>query len=119
MTPIDWSRPIETVDGKPCRVVCTDYKAKNPVIVLATHAPNFRGDTESAYDVTEDGFKSNGQPFVRNVPEKFERTVWVNVHRDSAYGYPSRISADGSGTSLGRIACIKTTITGHVGQFDE
>jgi len=33
---IDWSKPIETTDGGPARVICTDRQSYNPVVVLLT-----------------------------------------------------------------------------------
>lgn len=117
MTPIDWTKPVEGIECEPCRVICTDRAGTYPIVVLAKYPSGH----EACWQLTTGGCSGIGSgypPLVRNVPEKFERTVWVNVYSGSSHGYGTRKLAD-MNASENRIACIKTTITGHVGQFDE
>lgn len=120
MTPIDWSKPIETVDGRKCLVLCTDARGSDPVWIRVESSIGEHYFFTARLNGCRYG---DAQPFFRNVPEKFERTVWVNVYANTTSGADSRREADYACSSAlmdkHRIACIKTTITGHVGQFDD
>lgn len=113
---VDWTKPVETEDGRKCRVVCTDRKDSVLRVIVLVDCDG----CESVSYAMEDGrtCDGSGRGF-RNVPEKFERTVWVNVYPDDE-GIPrdTKERADQVATK-NRIARIKTTITGTVGQFDE
>lgn len=114
---IDWSKPIECVDGRKARVLCTDAKGDLPVKILVDN-----GAKENCFSLTLDGmhgeFCHPSKVFVRNVPEKFSREVWVNVYRNCVFGFTSKYDAV-SHAEKWLLACIRVPITGHVGQFDE
>lgn len=115
---IDWSKPIQTDEDDPrsARVLCTDYVSPHGLPVVA--AVMSANGTENLWSCSLDGSVVGDAWRFRNVPEKLSREVWVNLYQDCAYGYSSRKVADVN-RSDNRLACIKTTITGHVGQFDE
>ena len=111
---IDWTKPIETRDGQPARVLCTDLKSAGyPVIVAYEIQPG--GESIESTDL--EGFKLTGQakPFIRNVPEKGVR--YVNIYRqcDFSANHRSRLEAD-SVASPDRIACVRVEYT--EGQMD-
>lgn len=115
---IDWTKPVETVDDKPCRLLATDLKGEYPIVVSVLNSE----DKEYPVTLTRDGLRylEDKEPFVRNVPEKFERVYWLNVycHQECQQVYHTREQAD-TGARPSRIARIRVPITGHVGQFDE
>ena len=115
---VDWTKPIQTRDGRPARVLCLDLRKGAgdfaAVAVTDTDHTEFiwtrpltgkAGDGESGIDII-------------NVPEK--RTVYINFYEG---GCPevcrSRAAADVEASKysrLNRIACIKVEYT--EGQFD-
>ena len=115
---IDWTKPIQTTDGKPARVLCTDLKHDHPYVVATEH-----NGKEILWTVTDTGrvrgsTPGDGKSGIINVPEK--RTVYINFYES---GYPevwcSRAAADVQASKysrFNRIACVKVEYT--VGQFD-
>lgn len=103
---IDWTKPVQTINGKKVRVLCIDGPDKLfPVIGIVDNEPlrtyvfNLAG--ESAYP---------GLNLI-NIPVK--HTVWLNVYKDGFDGnyallHQSKVKADrASGGSLSRLACVK------------
>ncbi len=80
-SPIDWSKPVQTRDGRKVRVLATDAASLNnkyPVVVLVTS----EGGYENVMQLTIDGrywydVKEPSPLDLVNVPEK--RRVWVAV----------------------------------------
>ena len=107
MKPIDWTKPLRTVDGHfPVRVVCTDRKHTTyPIVILIPKC----GNEEWILAVSpEDGnFSSEHRPIVENVPER--KRGWINIYENGdIFLHPSRILADDSmRTDRKRIACIE------------
>lgn len=77
---IDWSRPIQTRDGRKARVLATDFKGRRNPIVIAVE----NGGYESILHCAKDG--GNACDII-NAPTK--RKGWVNVLKEtSSYGNP-------------------------------
>ena len=83
---VDWSKPIQTMDDRLARVVCTDKKGgEYPVVVLVTE----RDGEETLFTYTSDGkfFSHSFKPIlfdtddIINVPAKpMSYLQWVNSH---------------------------------------
>jgi hypothetical protein len=79
----DPDKPVQTRDGHPARIVCTNVKGARPIIALVTLSDG----SESAYTCYKDGQSQRFEmhPFdLVNVPEK--RTVivkrWLILYND-------------------------------------
>lgn len=83
---IDWTKPIETTDGRACRVLATDMKDYSWPVVIAV----MNDGVEGVVQCRMDGSSSNCKPFVRNVRTK--REGWVNVYF-AKRGLPQQINA--------------------------
>ncbi len=110
----DPAKPVQTRDGRPARIVCTDTKSGNPILALVT--------LKDGQEVPMQ-FSTNGQTYKReegafdliNIPET--RTLYVHAYHDNAVGvFQTREHADYRAVP-GRIARVKVTYT--EGQFDE
>jgi hypothetical protein len=85
--PLDFSKPVQTRDGRAVRILCTNAKNRsNPVIGLID-----AGDRESLVEWRSDGRyfgNTESECDLVNVPTK--RTVWVTVDTrpgDGQIGY--------------------------------
>ncbi len=108
----DPKKPVQTRDGKPVRIVCTDASGPYPIVAIIEEQ---RGD---AYRYTAEGDLHLGHETgldLLNVPEKFSRKVWVNVYPNRrTAGHATRERADRKACP-DRIACIEITIEGQEG----
>jgi hypothetical protein len=73
---IDWTKPIETMEGWKAKVVSTDYKTYHSILYVV------QIDRPSAFSVLV-WYKENGQPYgtetlLRNV--KVKKEGWVNIY---------------------------------------
>lgn len=111
---IDWTKPIETTDGFPARVIATDIKGDRSILVAA-----LRPDvTENVYWLYSDGKRDpHRQPFVRNVPPA-PVARYFNFYSDGLIGndHENRKEADDN-AGPDRIACVRVEFT--EGQFDD
>lgn len=76
---LDTTRPVQTRDGRPARILCTDFMsiANAPLVVAIAEAGG-----EHLALATENGRRSQHEECpadILNVPEKV--TLWVNIHR--------------------------------------
>ena len=101
---IDWTKPLQTRDGRKARVVATDIATKDEY----THAAlvmDEDGD-ESLETYTKEGlwWVSGGlqDKDLVNAPEK--RSVWINAYDNGKLGYEfsSREEADATNKDIGR-----------------
>ena len=94
--PVDWSLPIQTVDGQPAKLVYTRSGYGDNYLVVIGHSPN-----EQAQWTNEEG-GSFGKYFIRNVPEPPVRLegwigLWAHLDVDGdrrtsmAYAYRDEI----------------------------
>ena len=118
-TMIDFNKPVQTLDGRKARVLCTDLtNPEYPIAVEIIH--NNLPASLIAYpeDGKFDGNRTSPADLI-NVPET--RVVWVNMYPSAvgtaiAFGYETNDIADEFAGGA-REACIRVEYT--VGQFDE
>jgi len=105
-TPIDWTKPIETIDGYPARVISEDYRAlksdKFLRVVQVEYEPS-----SSVYSVHNNGCDVTGDKVIRN--RKIKREGWINIFPDQWVGcsYESEEDARRHPNAKGAIATIK------------
>ncbi|MCP5364808.1 MAG: hypothetical protein H6905_06245 [Hyphomicrobiales bacterium] len=81
---IDFSKPLQTADGRPARLLCNDLKDERYSLVVAVEESEKLGET--AFTYTSDGRRRLGYPedenwALQNVPETM--TVYLNIYRYS------------------------------------
>lgn len=112
--PFDPTKPVQTRDGRPARIIATDAEGTYPIVALIVG----RTGTESPHTYMLNGAwhkrSHSGAQDLINIPEK--REVWVNVYPDFYSVHPTRQVADDSALK-DRISRTKHTIM--EGQFDE
>ncbi len=90
--PLDFNHPVQTRDGRPARIICTDCKSAYPVIALVDLS---RDGTEAILTYTPDGLLVEGREGnpadLVNTPERL--TGWVNIY-DGGLIYSSQAEAD-------------------------
>jgi len=71
--PVDWSKPIQTVDGQPAKLVHTinNDRVIDPHLVVIDEGQITRW-------IRRNGSFS-GHPFIRNVPERVKLEGWIAV----------------------------------------
>lgn len=111
---IDWTKPVQTRDGRKVRVLCTDGPEKHPVIGIVEGCgyPN-----SWAIDGTYCWDNPDHSLTVVQVPEpEREIVMWVNVWQD---GNPGTVTCASKADALryystseypARIACVPVTI---------
>lgn len=79
---LDITKPVQTRDGKPARIVCTDMKGTFPVVALVTQKSG--NEVVNSYDSNGvyHTFSGKSDNDLVNIPERVER--WLNV-------YPPRV----------------------------
>lgn len=111
---IDWTKPIETVDGQSARVLATDLDSSFPIVIAVTTASR---DNETVLLLHSDGSYAKGKPpTVRNVPTA-PIVRYINVYADNLTGgtYDSRADADDN-AGPNRTACVRFEF--REGQYD-
>ena len=79
--PFDPTKPVQTRDGRPARIVATDYKAHSPAFcIIAIVPPKDNPQIELIQLFTKEGTAVAGANWdLINIPEK--RTLWINVYQ--------------------------------------
>ena len=119
---IDWTKPVQTRDGRKVRVLCTDAPGDFPVVGIVE-----AGDIDGAY---VSSWRKNGRLSLTddecyqythdlsNVPEP-PVTIkrWVNIYDDHSYNriHATKRSADENAWSA-RLACVEVEITYRPGE---
>jgi hypothetical protein len=103
-TPIDWTKPIETIDGYPARVISTDYRDGCLTLVVV------QAELEKISMVMrflKDGTKIYHGIGIRN--RKTKREGWINIFPDQWVGcsHGSEEAARRHPNAKGAIATIK------------
>ena len=113
--PFDPTKPVQTRDGQPARIICTDRKGAYPIVALISYTYG-----EDCCGYGRDGRFADGNQCHRdliNIPEKIEG--WVNVYSAlsnlnvPALGrwlHPTKAAADAE-CGAGRIACIPISVS--------
>ena len=76
---IDWTKPIESYDGSPARVISDDYRVAGAKDRLRVVQVDFERRSEVWY-VYSSGSNEAGGKVIRN--RKVKHEGWVNLHRD-------------------------------------
>lgn len=108
---IDFTKPVQTRDGRKVRILCTDSKRTQPVIGVIYE--DWR-DEIYIWSITGEFMptKGTGHDLI-NVPDRIEREVWLNIYPvDHLYGilHQSKEAADRNANVL-RLACVKIHIS--------
>lgn len=117
MKPFDPTKPAQTCDGRPARILCTDLKTylQWPILAAVTELDG-REHTYyfSAAGVLPGYAINNGRGDLVNVPVEHAREFWVNFYPEKSHSasglHWSKETADKHGAH-DRIACIKFTAT--------
>lgn len=111
---IDWTKPIETMDGCPARVIATDIKGDCRFALAVTKESL---PWEIVIQTDENGADWAQKPVVRNVPPA-PVVRYFNVYSDCrvGVGHNTRKKADYNAMP-DRIACVRVEF--KEGQFDE
>ncbi len=110
-TPIDWTRPLQTRDGKPARFLGTRKSTWGTHVVCID-----AGESEEVWFANTNGDVPHGGSCspadIINVPApKRSGTVWVNVFEDGfAIGHTTRRAAN-MGTQSNILACVEVPWT--------
>ena len=108
---IDFTKPLQTRDGKKVRLLCTDAREPYPVVVLYE-------DTKDVGLRTSDGKCLVGiscAADLMNVPEQVTVDRWMNVYPESAFVYNTKELAIGARDKGSVTLHIKRTVpVGHV-----
>jgi len=112
---LDTTKPVETREGRPARIVCKDDGTAWPIIAMIMNA----GGTEWPHKHSADGAcasRCTEQDLV-NVPEKRTLDVWLNRYPQyiCPFAYPSEADAD-RGAGPDRIDCVHTVREYVVGE---
>jgi len=102
--PIDWTKPIETIDGYPARVISTDYRDGCLTLVVV------QAELEKISMILrflKDGTNMYLGTGIRN--RKTKREGWINIFPDQWVGcsYESEEAARRHPNAKGAIATIK------------
>ena len=113
MTNFDPTKPVQTRDGRPARIICTDKDQLQYSIVALVR--DLSG-VEVAKSYTATGQYHSGAGALSssdlvNIPER--REMWLNVYPSGnvGAGFPSRARADEAVGSYARTACLHITYT--------
>lgn len=109
---LDLDRPLETEDGYPVRLICSDAKGHKPVIVLIGNYEHLSPYYESSRRVTLEGkyFLDKDSPY-DIINKKIVKTIHLNMYSDgSVHACRTRDIADTNAGS-DRIACKEVEIT--------
>lgn len=110
MKQLDLTKPVQTCDGRPVRILCTDAAGEYPVVGI-----EIDGEKDTVRRWTKDGrfatySRGPHSHDLINTPVKRRITGWLNVYPDGeAYFNEHRDDADRE-ADASRIACIHIDI---------
>ncbi len=99
---IDWSKPIETVNGHPARMISTDYRLGSEILVTIQIEYN-NGSRTAHYH--QNGKPAVGGPAIRN--RKVKREGWINIYPNNHTGIIIYPTEEDAGKSSLKIATVK------------
>lgn len=111
---IDFTKPVQTKDGRPLEIVTIRGRGDYPVI-------GFIGDSTAPSTFTADGKfflgLENNNEDLENVPAKpVEIVRYFNIYEDFVMGHDTRAEAD-AGAEADRIGCKRVVFTGD--EYDD
>lgn len=114
--PFDPTKPVQTRDGRPARIICTDSKCNysgvpQPIVaeVQVHNSSEFTLTTHNETGHLWPDCRPSGNDLV-NIPVKHTGTIWINFY-PGPYGYvfnSKKIADECAGSD--RIACKEVTI---------
>ena len=110
---IDFTKPVQTRDGKPVRVLCTDKAGGHCIVGIVQH------DTcDTVRTWTKDGlyWKASVSKYDL-VQAPVKRSVWLNMYPDRVISYKDKVNAD-MHAMQDRVACIEVHYTEGEGLED-
>ena len=83
MNPLDLTKPVQTRNGKPARIICTDVKSGQPILALVK-CPD-RTEAVISYSIDGSFFPDDrtSDNDLINVPNKKTFEFWVNLYPTS------------------------------------
>lgn len=114
---IDWSRPIQTRNGRPARVLATDLKDDTYPVVVVIQCDN---GAESVETSTACGklLSKDDSPYFINVPEPPEKVLrWVSLCRSSSGDWCE--SYNRAECAFNPLAIARRRVEFVVGEFEE
>lgn len=113
----DPTKPVQTRDGKPARILCTDFKSNDHDLPIAA-AVMLEYGNEAVCFYTVSGLFHDNALFssldLVNVPVEHAREFWVNFYPEKSHSatglHCSKETADKHGAH-DRIACVKVSVT--------
>lgn len=109
---IDWTKPIQTRDGYPVRILCIDARTDRPVVGLVIFNANIKEDVYTWFTNGSYSVSKHSRDLI-NVPVKHEG--WLNIYPTNGiegYFYKTKEEADNAASIImKRIACIKIEFT--------
>lgn len=82
----DPSQKVVTRDGRAVRIICTDAKNEEPIIVLVY---NNNRDEENVYTYNRDGRFYNNDSYLDLFFAPVKREGWINVYKDNITTFTS------------------------------
>lgn len=117
---IDWTRPVQTRDGRQVKIYAMDVKGRFPVHGCVEGVENPLGWTKDG-SYMESGCPNNFD--IVNAPRRVRVERWINVYQDGCTGglCESRDSADASASTAAicgrvRFACKQFTFEVEEGE---
>lgn len=116
----DPTKPVQTRDGRPARILCTDARNnyRKPIFALVTH-----GDSEQFWQYHSDGKINAGSITdvldLVNIPERIQLKRWVHIYKDRQGAYTTctfMTKADAPRGSHSLVACVEIDLDCRVGE---
>lgn len=104
----DLTKPVQTRNGRPARIVSTSLRGPYPIAAIVS----LEGGHEAVISLTPEGRFTVGDGECAfdlvNVPET--HTFWLNIYENRMFRHPSRGRANLL-AEADRIACVEVTYT--------
>lgn len=99
---IDWTKPVQTRDGRSVEIITTKGRENQPVLGYVADRTELWSWFSDGHFLSQRTYSLND---IVNVPER--RELWLNVYEGGdAECYAVREDADNSRSSYERIACV-------------
>ena len=124
---VDMKKQYVYRNGRPARIICTDYKGLYPIVALDETAQCSRVTLHSADGISEGCYHDFD---LIEVKEKFKAKIWINfynktsteTHGESYTLHRTREQADNHddflymGSPLQRLACVEVEVEAEEGE---
>lgn len=76
--PLDLTQPVQTRDGRPVRILCTNAKSDDPIVGLILHESGF--ESPAMWKPNGQWAHTSGDADLINAPQKLR--IWATRHRN-------------------------------------